>query len=269
MLCKFCCQNVYFFAEEPFPLCVLQVTPAQQVAALQTAEWKTLFEQNNLLHGWHLLPTGPQPAPKAMYEFDPSVINYLVKDNASVEATLCKSLQTAQATASGFTSASGSVGTGGWFVSAGASYGSSSRHTEGHSDAAAATQKVTEWLFPRVVLYPHDSLRLSAPFRKALEGALGLHDKKMSAAEKAERLMEVFQDYGDYYPESVQLGGKYFMMEDASSERQTLSHSASRKVSAGVHVGFGPYFSASANTSHGSASSGSRYVRTLPVGYCR
>ena len=146
-------------------------------------QWKTLFEQNNLLHGWCILATGPQPAEKAMYEFDDALVNYSVNDDAKVTATLCKSLDAARSVAAGFTSASGGVSAGtAAGASAGASFGTDSASSEGTDRTSSASQKVTEWLFPRLTLWPQGSVRLSAEFKKDLEAALGFENPDMQMA---------------------------------------------------------------------------------------
>ena len=63
--------------------------------------------------------------------------------------------------------------------------------------------------------------------------------------------MEVFEQYGDYFPEYVQLGGKYYLLEESTQDASAFNKASTKSVSASVSVGYGP-FSASAATASGS-----------------
>ena len=121
-----------------------------QVVNLTMDQWKLLFESNNLLRGYSLKAWGPVAAPETPWDWDPETVNYVVMDDSKIEATLCKTVASAEATASGYTSASVGVSAG---VPAGASVGVNAGSTSASADSSASTQNqttlLTQWLYPR------------------------------------------------------------------------------------------------------------------------
>jgi hypothetical protein len=215
-----------------------------QVAELKKEQWKQVFEQNNLFRGWLITAEGPKPAKKMMWDWDGATQNWAVDDNSRVEATLCNSLSAATSVSAGFTSSSATVGAG---TPTGASVGLSAGSSSGKHDSTATknekAQKVTQWMFPRANVWPQASLKLSKEFLSELNAI----NTVSGARAKATKLVSMLETYGDFYPESVLLGGKYYLIETSETKSSALAGASTKTVSAGMSLGYGP-FSGSAST---------------------
>ena len=123
-------------------------------------------------------------------------------DASKVKATLCKTMEAASSVASGYTSVSGGISAG---VPMGAGVGIEASHTNAKSkskaNAGAQSQKVIQWMYPRVTIWPRESLELSPSYLAAVKDALNEPDAEL----KAQKLLDIDSQYGDYYPFSVSL----------------------------------------------------------------
>ena len=140
-------------------------TQLPAVVQRHACAYRDLFEMTNLLRGWRLSSKGPVPAFKRMWRWHPQVLNFAVKNEATLEATLCKTVAAADSVVSGFTGAEGDA-------TAGVPSGSWSSSEESEARTEAKSQEVTQWLFPRAVLWPQPSLELSPAFLADLEAAV-------------------------------------------------------------------------------------------------
>jgi hypothetical protein len=226
----------------------------EQAVDLTMNQWQKVFQANNLLRGFSVTADGIEPAPKEPWVWNPEVVSYAVKDGSTVSATLCKSLASADSVASGFTSTSVGVSAG---VPAGASVGVSYGSSKGSSDSSATSSEqttlLTQWRYPRAKIWPHPSLKLSDQYLADLREALDA-TKEPSAVTRASNLNKVLLAYGDFYPESVTLGGKAYQMEASTASGDWSGSSTTKSTNVGVSASYGPA-SADVGSSKGSDSS--------------
>ena len=223
----------------------------EQVVDLTMNQWQKVFQANNLLRGFSVTANGIKPAPKQPWVWNPDAMSYAVQDGSIIQAKLCKSLASADSVASGFTSTSVGVSAG---IPAGASVGLSVGSDSAQSDSEATSSQettlLTQWLYPRAKIWPQPSLRLSDQYLADLREALDA-TKEPSAVTRAANLNEVLLAYGDFYPESVTLGGKAYQMEASEASGNWSGSSTTKSTNVGVSAGYGPV-SADVGTSKGS-----------------
>ena len=223
----------------------------EQAVDLTMNQWQKVFEGNNLLRGFSVTADGIKPAPKQPWVWNPEAVSYAVEDGSTIKATLCKSLASADSVASGFTSTSVGVSAG---VPAGASVGVSVGTNSGSSDSSATsseqTTMLTQWLYPRAKIWPQPSLKLSDQYLADLREALDA-TKQPSAVTRASNLNKVLLAYGDFYPESVTLGGKAYQTEASTASGDWSGSSTTQSTNVGVSAGYGAA-SADVGVSNGS-----------------
>eukprot|EP00670_Eutreptiella_braarudii_P010072 CAMPEP_0174312060 /NCGR_PEP_ID=MMETSP0810-20121108/4066_1 /TAXON_ID=73025 ORGANISM="Eutreptiella gymnastica-like, Strain CCMP1594" /NCGR_SAMPLE_ID=MMETSP0810 /ASSEMBLY_ACC=CAM_ASM_000659 /LENGTH=1133 /DNA_ID=CAMNT_0015420383 /DNA_START=37 /DNA_END=3439 /DNA_ORIENTATION=+ len=210
-----------------------------QAVDLTMDQWAKLFQANNLLRGYSLTADGPKAAPKTPWTWTPDVVSYTVQDASTVKSTLCKTVASAESVASGYTSASVGISAG---IPAGASVGVNAGVSRGSAESDASSENettlITQWLYPRTKVWPTASLKLSDTYLSELRAALD-PEKEPSAVTRSANLNKVLLQYGDFYPESVLLGGKAYQMEASSGSGAWSGDSTTKSTSVGLSAGYG------------------------------
>ena len=165
------------------------------VANLSTQAWYRMFLLNSFLRGRVYTPTGIQPAPKELFVATfANPVNYAVMDGGKLSVTKHQSNSAATASIQGVPV------------------------PEGNYKTKQDPVTVSQWMFPRVKLWPKNVLTVNPEFTNAIDAAL-----KKPQADQPKALLKVFMDYGQVFPNSAVLGGKLYNTATTSSTEVTTT----------------------------------------------
>ena len=225
-----------------------------QAIDLSLEDWGVLFATNALTRGTVYTDGIPGPAPKMAFQFKPVLPNFQVHDATSMTNTVANSAASAQAVASGYDQSNAGVSLG--FLGGDTTTSTSSTKTTSSSSSTSA-QNITEFIFPRVILFPSSSVELTPAFKKELEDGLA----EPTPLQQAFRLQAILGTYGATYPNTVQLGGKLYQISKASTEALSSSSETSTTVTKKKKALF--YSSTSSSTSTTATSNSSNNSKSM------